>query len=70
MTSFKGKRVSQKRLSGVTITGIVVDEDKRFLYVKRDKQPTARDYDFTIPIAQLKDMPELFTFEDVQNERE
>lgn len=63
MTSYNGKRVSWKRLSGATITGIVVGEDENHLYVKNDKHASDRDYDFTISKKQMAEMPQLFTFE-------
>jgi len=62
MTSYKGMMVAQKRLSGVVMTGRVVGENKRFLFVKSDKAMTDREHDFTITKRQIADMPHLFTF--------
>jgi hypothetical protein len=54
------KYVKWKRLSGAVITGYVVKEDKRFLYVKSDKRDSGEEWDFTIPQYAIKETPDAF----------
>lgn len=70
MTSYKGMIFAWKRLSGAVMTGRIVGEDKRFLFVKSDKVTSDRDYDFTIVKRQVEEMPHLFTFTTPDNEGE
>jgi hypothetical protein len=57
--------VKWKRLSGAVLTGYVVKEDKRFLYVKSDKQKSESEYDFAIPQYALNETPEAFELSQV-----
>lgn len=48
------------KLSGAVMTGHIVKEDKKYLYVKSDKYPSDREFDFTIPQYALRETPHVF----------
>ena len=59
------KHIKWKRLSGAVLSGHVVKEDKRFLFVKSDKYPSEREFDFTVPQYAIKETPNVFEITEI-----
>jgi hypothetical protein len=61
------KHIKWKRLSGAVLSGRVVKEDKKFLFVKSDKYPSEREFDFTVPKYAIKETPDVFEITEIED---